>query len=147
MRDHMNNITTKCIAALTLLVGCLLPIAIQADSGRGNHSGSGIVGQAYIMGGSWLNGALYTIPLQTRITVYELLPRRGGARDLSTPGKYVTDVETDENGNFMVVLKPGKYLLVPGSVPDLLTGNTILEVERNEYTTTAVVYGYMFVTN
>ena len=124
------------------------PTAMQTDDKQGHHLKSGIVGQAYVLG-FWdgLNGLPpEPTPIQTHVTVYSLPPVRKndplafGLRD----GKYVTDIESDEDGSFVVDLKPGRYLIVPDPLQSLTTSSAIVEVEKKEYTTANVYYGVMF---
>ena len=144
----MNHFIAKYIIVPTVLAACLFPFAMRADGSRGHRLRSGIVGQAYVSGNSsWLNGPPAITPVQTHITIYALPPARGNSHAFSTTGRYVADVETDADGNFVVDLKAGRYLLVLDEMPDLLSNSTFIEVKRNQYTTTVVSYFYPFVTN
>ncbi len=97
-----------------LAVACLLPIATQANQG---HHQSGIVG---------------------RVEVEQVgLPHVWKVRVTTATYKLVEDVQTDENGQFVVNLKPGTYHLTPflgGDGGAVLVGPSIqVTVEKKDF--------------
>ena len=150
----MNKIIHKSIVCSIMLIAVLLPATSRADGRRGHHPDSGIVGQAYDIGfGDGLNGSPPdATPIQTHITIYSLPPvRKHDPFGLSAlAGKYVMDIETDEDGNFAAYLRPGRYLIVPDQiVPNspflsLIPTSQVAVVEKETYTTVNVYYGPWF---
>ncbi len=96
----MKNFTPKLMVCAALVIGCLLPIAVQAQGNQGHHQ-SGIIGQVNfgILSGTPTGEGGTIIPDHVRV--------------YSDKGKLVAAVETEVTANafwhFQVFLKPGTY--------------------------------------
>ena len=88
----MSHITRNLLLCFALAIGGLLPAAVHADGNRGHHQ-SGIIGRVQV---EQVGGAL---PWQVWV---------GTDR-----GESVTVLQTDNDGEFVVNLKPGTYQLQP----------------------------------
>ena len=99
--NKMEKIICKFTIGVMLLVGCLLPVAAQAQHIHGHHE-SGIIGVVDF-------GQSYGQP----IGIWNISVSNSVSGTLSAP------VETDEYGIFAVDLKPGNYVLRASYIPPL----------------------------
>ena len=88
----MKQITRKVLICAALVIGSLLPVAVHADGNRGHHQ-SGIIGRVQV---EQVGGAF---PWQVWVG--------------TDTGESITVLQTDDEGQFVVNLKPGTYQLQP----------------------------------
>ena len=91
----MKQITRKVLICAALVIGSLLPVAVHADGNRGHHQ-SGIIGRVQI------EQTIPTLAWQVRVS--------------TDTCESLTVLETDDEGQFVVNLKPGTYRLTPFAV-------------------------------
>ena len=121
----MKNITRKIIICAALVIGSLLPVAVQADGNQGHHE-SGIIGRVQI------EQIGVRLPWQVRVSTDSF--------------KAVAVLQTDEDGQFMVSLKPGTYHLsafVGGNGSASLGGPPIrVTVTKKDFTLVELPLGF-----
>ena len=88
----MKQITRKFIICAALVIASLLPAAVQANGNRGHHQ-SGIIGRVQVEQSG--------LPFLWQVRV---------STDTCEP---ITVVQTEDDGQFVVNLKPGTYRLRP----------------------------------
>jgi len=88
----MKTITHKFALCAVLLSGCLLPVAAHAEDNQGHHQ-SGVIG---------------------RVQVEQVgLPHLWQVRVSTEAYGQASVIQTDDEGQFVVNLKPGTYHLTP----------------------------------
>jgi hypothetical protein len=126
----MNKSKLSLFIGLSLLAGRLAPSTIQAAG----HPRSGLIGQVFI--GPTCPHIRPGLecpdrPFQTRISVY------------SDTGKFITEFNTDAEGQFKVTLKQGRYVLVPlgaGSPHPPYVATLEAVVRRKNFTPVIITY-------
>ena len=88
----MKHIALKPLLCIALLIGGFLPAAVHADGNRGHHQ-SGIIGRVQV------EQAVLPFIWQVRVS--------------TDTCESLTVLETDDEGQFVVNLKPGTYRLTP----------------------------------
>jgi hypothetical protein len=114
-KNIMSSIARRFILTAALTAACLLPGLTRANQG---HHQSGIIG---------------------RVQVEQVgLPHLWKVRVSTEAYSLVEDIQTDENGQFVVNLKPGTYHLTPflgGEEGAVLVGPSIqATVEKKDFT-------------
>jgi hypothetical protein len=108
-----------------LLLGCLVPVGMRAQDNRGHHQ-SGIIGRVQI------EQIGVRLPWQVRVTTVMFEP--------------VAVLPADEDGNFIVNLKPGTYQLnafVGGNGgATLATPPVRVTVEKKDFTIVELPVGF-----
>jgi hypothetical protein len=138
---------------ILLLVSVMIVLSIRAETaephdqdqtlGIWHNPHSGITGQVFKLAvvvqppppGSPGSGGPPSI---------ELLPYQATLLIRSDEGRFVTSIETAQNGTFQAFLKPGRYVIVPyvspQEAPSLSAAPVAVTVEKKEFTPTTVVY-------
>jgi len=126
------------VATLHILIAlmplCWMPYSTVAEKhgpSRERHNLSGIQGQTVVSALVTIDGVIFGgTPVQTHVRV------------MTSKGKFVTSFVSALDGTFLVMLKPGDYLLVPDSPPNqyLLPVQTRIQVQKQTFTTVTIGY-------
>lgn len=134
-RNHLSVLTRmrkrvgSLSAGLALLAVCFMPVTAFAQEG---HHQSGVTGQVFISVCPVVRlGENCDRPYPTGITI------------ITDDGQFVTEVVTDEEGRFEVLLKPGDYILIPkgaGEATFPRVDELAVHVEKKQFTAVTIVY-------